>query len=331
MIKVSENRINYLKQWRKERRLEREIARNCAAHDEGLPSGMAGGDSIDLEVKDFSREVCAGDVRVLSDDLTSHAAGPRYIAVLTSPQRGIAVCAPFSRYSVPATKDEWLTGLMSPSLRVLQLWNAQPCAVGSIAKSWKVLSLDEGKLSRAVELYRHSVRHTFPADNEREDIGVAVVSENDERNDYMADEYSEFSPLFSSVAAMIERMNNLFDRIIGLRVSPVFGREEYALAAADERRNPFAKGSVDGTDALVSVEYETEKRILRVKLRNAGGAYDGWSVLTPDDEALGEIGIIEKGMLVARNVEAAILERGLVFASPDGKTVKPFVPGNVAN
>ena len=316
--------MDYLRQWRRERKLEREIAKVFSSDAEGQPLVPGGDEPLELEVKDFTREVRIGDIRLLSDGLTAHAMVPRYVAVLTPPQRGIVVCAPFSRYSTPATKDEWLTGLKSPSLRVLQLWNAQPCAEKTVAKSWKVASLANEKLARAAELYRHSICHTFPADNDREDIGVAIVSENDERNDYMADEYSEFTPLFSSVAAVLERM----DIFANLRVSPVFGEEECALAAADLSRNHFAKGTADGTD--VTVEYESAKKVLRVKLPRAGGAYDGWSVLTPDNEDSCEIGVIEKGMLVVQNVEAAILKRGLVFASPDGKTVNPFVPCEAA-
>lgn len=327
MVEVSESRLNYLKQWRKARKLEREIACCCAFDSEGEHMDETGQELLGLKLRDFTHLVCAGDVRLLSDNLTVHAAEPRYVAVLAILSRGMAICAPFSRYPVPATKDEWLTGLKSPCLKVLQLWNAQPCMVRCLAQSWKVTSLDDRRLSRALMLYKHSVNHTFPAENDREDIGVAIVSERDERNDYMSEEYTEFAPLFSSVADMIDWMNSVSDRIVGMSVLPMFENvAAVALAAADERRNPFAKGVIEGSDVAVTVEYEMDKKILRVKVRNAANTYEGWSVWTTSNVDSQELGIIENGLLVVYDVDEESLRVGLAFASPDGKTIKQFVP-----
>ena len=257
MVEVSESRLNYLKQWRIIRKFEREIACVSAFASEGEHMDATGNDLLGLKQREFTQVVCAGDIRLLSDHLTAHAAEPRYVAVLAVLSGGMAICAPFSRYPVPATKDEWLTGLKSPCLKVLQLWNAQPCMVRCLARSWKVTTLDNIRLSRALMLYKHSVNHTFPAENDREDIGVTIVSERDERNDYMSEEYAEFSPLFSSVADVIDRMSNVFDRIVGMRASPMFEEmsiASFALAAADERRNPFAKGVIEDSDVAVTVE-----------------------------------------------------------------------------
>lgn len=325
MVEVSENRINYLKQWRKARSLEREIARSSASDRVGEHLDETEREEpLGMKMKDFTSVVCAGDIRLLPDDLTVHAAVPRYVAVLSTRSRGIAICAPFSCYSVPATKDEWLTGLKSPCLRVLQIWNAQPCAVSCIARSWKVATLDDKRLSRALMLYKHSVSHTFPAADDREDIGVAVVSEKDERNDYMAEEYTEFSPLFSSASDVIDRMNSIFDRIVGMRPSAAF-ENEYALAAEDERRNPFVRGVVEDSDVVVAVEYEAGKKMLRIKLRNGDRLYDGWRVWATSDNDPLELGVIENGLLVAQGVDEAILGMGLVFVSPDGKAIQCFV------
>ena len=48
-----------------------------------------------------------------------------------------------------------------------------------------------------------------------------------------------------------------------------------------------------------------------------------WSTSGVDPE---ELGVIENCLLVVQGLDEAILGMGLVFTSPDGKTVKQFVP-----
>ena len=74
------------------------------------------------------------------------------------------------------------------------------------------------------------------------------------------------------------------------------------------------------------MEYEVGKKILRVKFRNDEKAHDGWSVWSTSGVDPEELGVIENGLLVVHDVDKASLGMGLVFASPDGKTVKKFLP-----
>ena len=69
-----------------------------------------------------------------------------------------------------------------------------------------------------------------------------------------------------------------------------------------------------------------DKKTLRVKVRNAANTYDGWSVWTTSNVDPHELGIVENGLLVVHDVYEGSLENGLAFASPDGKTIKQFVP-----
>ena len=274
---------------------------------------------------DYDGNISVGDVRILSKQFTSEPDIIPYVAVLEEWEKGMWLIAPFSHYATPATPGEMSTGIDMRGLRVLQVWNGRTVQDDVLKKSFLFDRLSDKVREDALALFRHEMGGVDLLTSFSALRGVPIVNEADPRREYIAESIDRLQPLAKVVVDMTDRMNSIFDRIVGMSVTPVFGKE-YALAAADERRNPFVKGVVEGSDVAATVEYEVGKKILRVKFRNDEKAHDGWSVWSTSGVDPEELGVIENGLLVVHGVGEAILGMGLVFTSPDGKTVKQFVP-----
>ena len=274
---------------------------------------------------DYDGNISVGDVRILSKQFTSEPDVIPYVAVLEEWERGMWLIAPFSHYATPATPGEMSTGIDMRGLRVLQAWNGRTVQDDILKKSFLFDRLSDKVREDALALFRHEMGGVDLPTSFSAQRGVPIVNEVDPRREYIAESVDRLRPLANVVMEMNDRMNSIFDRIVGMRPSAVF-ENEYALAAEDERRNPFVRGVVEGSDVVVAAEYEAGKKILRVKLRNGDRPYDGWSVWATSDNDPHELGVIENGLLVAQGVDEAILGMGLVFVSPDGKAVQCFVP-----
>lgn len=274
---------------------------------------------------DYDGNISVGDVRILSKQFTLEPDIIPYVAVLEEWEKGMWLIVPFSHYATPATPGEMSTGIDMRGLRVLQAWNGRTVQDDILKKSFLFDRLSDKVREDALALFRHEMGGVDLPTSFSALRGVPIVNEADPRREYIAESIDRLQPLAKVVVDMTDRMNSIFDRIVGMSVTPVFGKE-YALAAADERRNPFVKGVVEGSDVAATVEYEVGKKILRVKFRNDGKAYDGWSVWVTSGVDPEELGVIENGLLVVHDVDKASLGMGLVFASPDGKTVKKFLP-----
>ena len=274
---------------------------------------------------DYDGNISVGDVRILSKQFTLEPDIIPYVAVLEEWEKGMWLIVPFSHYSTPATPGEMSTGIDMRGLRVLQVWNGRTVQDDVLKKSFLFDRLSDKVREDALALFRHEMGGVDLLTSFSALRGVPIVNEADPRREYIAESIDRLQPLAKVVVDMTDRMNSIFDRIVGMSVTPVFGKE-YALAAADERRNPFVKAVVEGSDVAATVEYEVGKKILRVKFRNDGKAYDGWSVWVTSGVDPEELGVIENGLLVVHDVDKASLGMGLVFASPDGKTVKKFLP-----
>ena len=278
---------------------------------------------------DYDGNISVGDVRILSKQFTSEPDVIPYVAVLEEWERGMWLIVPFSHYATPATPGEMSTGIDMRGLRVLQAWNGRTVQDDILKKSFLFDRLSDKVREDALALFRHEMGGVDLPTSFSAQRGVPIVNEADPRREYVAESIARLQPLANAVMDMTDRMNSIFSHIVGMSVSPVFEKEydkEYDIAAADERRNPFVKGVVEGSDVVATVEYEVDKKILRIKLRNDGKAYDGWSVWVTSGVDPEELGVIENGLLVVHDVDKASLGMGLVFASPDGKTVKKFLP-----
>jgi hypothetical protein len=195
---VSERRRTFLREWRRERAIDLKLRGAEAPSDTGI-----GPISTDFQPSDempkprpYDVQVSPGEIRLLGPGSVSDPFRFAYVAVLEIyPEQGIALAASFSPYATPATKDEWLTGLESTPLRVLQLWNAQPLPIFALKKSWRCCSLTEDELKSALELYRHTMAGTWPSAALREQIGLAVHDPEDARLFYQNEEMALYSPL----------------------------------------------------------------------------------------------------------------------------------------
>ncbi len=90
-------------------------------------------------------------------------APPLYLAMLTDPARSGWLAIPFSRFTVPATPGEMISGRPAAALRVLALWNSRSLA--NSLTGWVLESLTDrevAQLSRAVSAVRATGR--LPAD-----------------------------------------------------------------------------------------------------------------------------------------------------------------------
>ena len=79
---------------------------------------------------------------------------------------------------------------------------------------------------------------------------------------------------------------------------PIFEKEEFCLAAGEEKRNPYAECYVFNYDTAIFVEYEIDKKLLRIDCFLSSDSseesllFDGWYVC---DSCGKKIGIIDEG------------------------------------
>ncbi|MDD4019816.1 MAG: hypothetical protein PHV28_17950 [Kiritimatiellae bacterium] len=208
LSEVSETRKKYLLRWRLERKLDLELREAQAEQEQSLVAER-GLTRYGSSFRPFDTDVREGDIRLLRQADVPDFSRFLYIAVLYVRDNFTSVVAPFSSYSVPACKDEWLTGLASEPLKVLQLWNAQPVATKDIAQSWRTHTLDEGLLSQARMLYRHAVDGSWPQGQLREQVGLAILNPADERLAYQHEELVLFTGLRKRLSRVSERADSL--------------------------------------------------------------------------------------------------------------------------
>ena len=124
LSRVSETRKKFLLRWRLERKLDLKL-RELQTEQEQALVAEPGFTSCRLPLRSFDTDVREGDIRLLRQSDVPDFSRFLYVAVLYVRDNCTSVVTPFSSYSVPACKDEWLTGLESEPLKALQFWNAQ--------------------------------------------------------------------------------------------------------------------------------------------------------------------------------------------------------------
>lgn len=97
----------------------------------------------------------AGQVRLLSPELTGLEHPPLPVAILSSPTRGTCVVVPFSRFAEPALPGELALERDTAPLRVLCVWNHRTLSVAAVALSWVVDALQPPELADAQALLSH--------------------------------------------------------------------------------------------------------------------------------------------------------------------------------
>jgi len=195
VAQASEARKQFLLRWRLERKLDLAL-RMQQAEESCLAMVAEAGAGYAQNLRPFDTSVCVGDIRLLRQSDIQEPGRLLYVLVLYVRNDNLtSLVVPFSTYSTPCCKDEWLTGLEGEPLKVLQFWNAQPVPTFALAQSWRVGTFDEERLEVAQTLYHHAISGSWPHGDVREKVGLAILNPNDERLAYQQEELAQFTKL----------------------------------------------------------------------------------------------------------------------------------------
>lgn len=211
LSEVSDVRKEFLLRWQMERKLDLELREAQADQAQAMvvDNGCARYGDVD-SVKLFDTEVEPGDIRLLRMGDVPDDSRFLYVAVLyVRIENGTSVVVPFSPYSVPGCKEEWLTGFAGEPLKVLQFWNAQPVATQDLAQSWKTGEVDKGRYEQMRKLYTHAIDGSWPPGDLREQIGLAILDPADERLAYQSEEITLFTRLRTRLFRHLEAVETL--------------------------------------------------------------------------------------------------------------------------
>jgi len=79
---------------------------------------------------------------------------PVYVLLVPGPRDSTTVLIPFSRFEIPATPQEWRTGLARKPLQVLCLWNARTLPTTACKATWLVKDMPPRAYRLALAAYR---------------------------------------------------------------------------------------------------------------------------------------------------------------------------------
>ena len=79
-----------------------------------------------------------GDIVLLPPDGETSSSRPVYVALLDAKADGSWLCAPFSRFSTPATEGEYATGRNFDPLKVVCAWNSSSLPQNVLERGWLV-------------------------------------------------------------------------------------------------------------------------------------------------------------------------------------------------
>lgn len=249
---------------------------------------------IKSNVQPFDEDVQEGQIRLLSqtEEIT-------YIAILKQWANNLFVVAPFSHFDTPATDDELkMTFDGGLFLRTLQLWNVRTLHVETLKKTWLVGSMSAQDKADAWQLWRYSLGRL---DDISDDIllrtGLPIYKKEDPRLEYEEHCLADFAKLDSldletcGIVADEERIP--FEALFAAMKIAMFKPAAVALAAADEKENPYGEYIVEGTDVSVNIQYDLDEQKLRVDVYDANGDHtselDGWSLVDSFNEEIAQI------------------------------------------
>lgn len=155
-------------------------------------------------VRDFDKPVKAGQIRILSPELTPDTDRPVFVAVFGCWDVDEVLVAPFSPFTVPAIPGEWLTGRSTPMLRVLEIWNARSVPNAALNQSWLVDELTDAECEAAWCVFEHDA-FGKPLDSIFEQqIGPPLAHPEDPRRQYQHEEVSMLTH-FQSLAESLDQ------------------------------------------------------------------------------------------------------------------------------
>ena len=139
----------------------------------------------------FDEELAQGQIRVLSqlDAIV-------YVVLLRRWTASSFLVMPFSKYSFPATDEEYLTrqdGGMC--LRVLQGWNTRTLQDETLRQSWVAGELNQDDLSAAMALWNYVLGDAELTEDQLARTGVPIYRADDPRLSYKRESLELFRKL----------------------------------------------------------------------------------------------------------------------------------------
>lgn len=139
----------------------------------------------------------AGQLRLLPPVIAATPAieRPVYVCVLPGDRPDCMTVVPFSRFTIPATPQEWKTGLRQQALQVLCLWNAHTCHIDNLCTSWHVGAIQEKKRQ---EIANHLQTLNPLQDWPSRRFGPPLLHPLDPRHVYLQEEQMLMHELFTA-------------------------------------------------------------------------------------------------------------------------------------
>lgn len=249
---------------------------------------------IKSKVDLFDDNVQEGQIRLLSqtEEIT-------YIAILKQWPNDLFVIAPFSHFNFPATDEELKMSFDGGAfLRTLQIWNIRTLHVETLKQTWLVGKMSEKDKADAWQLWRYSLGRINDIGNDIiSRIGLPIFKKEDPRLEYINHCLDNFSKLDSQDLAtsgiFAYEDSNPFEALFNAAKISLWKPPQYALAAADEKENPYVEFTLDDKDISVEVQYDLCEQKLHIDVYGADGNYtkeiDGWTLVDCFNEEIAQI------------------------------------------
>lgn len=295
----NERHRRQLADWLHEWTIDQHLA-ETESEDVTGPALRASGDAEAFYAR---QPACEGDV-VLAKPRTEAVGGqqgPVYFLVLAMqgavPMRWI----PFGRYVMPATPDEWCTGLQAVPLHVLCLWNARAVDKGREPAHWWVKRMTARRLMRVQEALQWVKGETGSCPRGMAaKIGPPLVHPGDPRHTYREQERERVD---QALGVREEACRLDEDEPPRYLSEPVPGPAQWLQAAEGRERYGISGGTYVSQDGrIVVIAYaSTEAGQVRIRIIQRDG--------TPCPEAEG--GHLETGA----GSQSETINDGIAFAS----------------
>lgn len=172
----------WLAEWRLENELPpppREDVGNVSAQCVDTSTGGAS----DKTIGATEAVLRPGDIVLLPPDGEVTSARPVYVALLAARVYGSWLCAPFSRFSTPASEGEFATGRDFDPLKVVCAWNAHRLPQAVLERGWLVGHLGAQDLKILTDFASGRRAELPPARR-----GPPIVHPLDPRREYIEEE-----------------------------------------------------------------------------------------------------------------------------------------------
>lgn len=274
LVPISDERKRFHSNWLRERNLELELSKTVE-DTQTLDCDYLLDDPSLLTQCD--QIVSAGQIRLVDGELCEDPSEFRYVAIIhENEEAGSYLCVPFSRYSDPATKDEWRTPLQTTPLKVMQFWNTHEVPLIDLAQhSWTVCDMEPTVLSTAREIYAAVVSGAWLPLDLRNHTGTPIFRPDDVRLQYQSEEKAAFCKMDECMQDHIKALQQWrgWERDIAVE-SKLWQMPELLAASHSNRKSP------------IRIEYRSGKTwdgaVSQIESFADGDAYEiRWEIVSP--------------------------------------------------